>query len=107
MPGLTFNNVPLAFLFFAAFIALGYPELKGLDPFLIRQSCLCLFAVLGPLTWIEWSLVSSPLRPFDRDRLASLGDMLSEMHSRRLRLVVWVSQAILVACSVLFAALWL
>lgn len=99
-------RTPLAIFFFLVLVGLARPSLVKMDSSLIQQSALCFFSALGPLAWLERSLMLLP-DASGGDGLTPLGDILSEERKQRLRLFVWFWQVVLIVGGVAFASRWL
>ena len=93
-------RTPTSFLFFVAFVVIvamarDYPEIRWFG-----YSAFCFFIVLGPLVWVEQSVVK--LREGEATNgLAVVVDMIAD--NTGVRFAIWSGQMVLIATGIAVA----
>ena len=93
-----------AFLFFLASAGILYASTIEPDLRRFAYSAFCFFTMLGPLGWIERSLVTSPVSETRYNGLIPITDLISEANVRRIRKGLLGGQLVMLLAGVGYSA---
>ncbi len=100
MPQFDLGGAPIAFLFFGATLVVAFLSIDEPAMRMWIHPGPLFFTALGPIHWLGRSLMSAPNDTDRGNGFAAVGDFLTEKGKRNLRLVVWISQVILMTAGV-------